>query len=82
MFLKYSEFSVNENYKYAIEINQFLSFHMWHDTSDLAPMQDVYTMELQFSLNIHECALITVARFRKTQNTKGTGSLGMIQAER
>lgn len=44
-------------------------------------MQDVYMMELQFSLSIHKCALITVARFRKAQNTKGTGSLGMIQAE-
>lgn len=44
-------------------------------------MQDVYMMEIQFSFSIHECALITVAQFRKTQNTKGTGSLGMIQAE-
>ena len=44
-------------------------------------MQDMYMMVIQSSFSIHKCALIAVARFRKTQNTEGTGSLGMIQAE-
>lgn len=44
-------------------------------------MQDVYVMVIQPSFSIHKCALITVAQFRKTQNTEGTGSLSMIQAE-